>query len=441
MKKANKVLAMALAILVVLGALAGCTTPAGSGSAAAPGSTGGSAPAPASAPAESANEKIRVVTFFAGSDQWAPVWKEVIGEYMDANPGIEIVDESQPTSGTNDVFRTKVQSDIAAKTPPDLMLFFNGADGQMAIDSGLFVDWTSYMADDPEWSANLKASPMEAGNLDGLQYCIPYIGYFEGMLYNKALFDKYGLEEPTTWENILACIDTFKENDVVPFSASIAKPSYMTELFLLSQVGVAGQKNYFDHSWAPAMDAIAELYQKGAFPADTLTLTEDDVRVLFADQKAAMMINGSWTISALKDNPDMRMIAMPTLPGGVGGSNCTVAGYGSGWYMSNDAAGRSGETLKFLKYLTSPEVMTKFIAVGGSPAVNCDVPEGATPLEVSALEMLDAATETAPACDSQVVREAWLTITEDGLQYLVEGQKSAVELLDAAKAINDSATA
>ncbi|MDR0641789.1 MAG: extracellular solute-binding protein [Treponema sp.] len=380
-------------------------------------------------------ERIRVVTFFAGSDQWAPVWKEVIQDYQNQNPAVEIVDESQPTSGQNDLFRTKIQTEIAAKNPPELLLFFNGADGSAVIDSGLYVDWTSYMKEDPAWAANLKAGPMEAGNLNGIQYCIPYIGYYEGLIYNKGLFDKYGLKEPTTWENILACIDTFKQNGIVPFATSMMKPSYLVEALILAQAGAEGQKKSFDDSWVPALDAVATLYARGAFPPDTLTMTEDEIRVLFADQKAAMMVNGSWTINGIKSNPNMRIIAMPALPGGAGGEKTTVAGFGSGWYMSKNAAQRSGETLKFLKWLTSPNVITRFIAVGGSSAIVCDAPVGATPVEISAVEMLNKAVNTRPAADSQVVREAWLAITEDGIPYLVEKQRTARQLLERARGI------
>jgi raffinose/stachyose/melibiose transport system substrate-binding protein len=384
-------------------------------------------------------EKIRVVTFFAGSDQWAPVWKEVIADYQQQNPKVQIVDESQPTSGANDLFRTKIQTEIAAKTPPDLLLFFNGADGQAIVDSGLYVDWTSYMQADTAWSANLKAGAMEAGNQNGVQYCIPFVGYYEGLIYNKALFDKFGLAEPTTWANILASIDTFKANGITPFATSLAKPSYLVEALILAQAGPQGQQRYFDASWAPALNAVADLYTRGAFPPDALTMTEDDIRVLFTDEKAAMMVNGSWTISGIKDKPGMRITAFPALPGGAGGEKTTVAGFGSGWYLSKAAAQKpSSEALKFVKWITSPAVVSRFIAVGGSSAIICDAPVGATPVEISAVEMLNKATNTRPAADSQVVREAWLAITEDGLPYLVQKQRTAQQLLDRGKQINDS---
>ncbi|NBJ93101.1 ABC transporter substrate-binding protein [Parablautia muri] len=452
-KEMKKILAAALTCAMSIGLLAGCGGASDSGS-------GESADAPATEEAsgqeemDAADEQqapemskeseaedegtIRVVTFLAGSDQWAPVYKEVINDYMAAHPGVTIVDESQPTSGTQDLFRTKVQSDVAAKTPPDLMLYYNGEESKMPLDSELFVDLKPYMDADPEWSANLKEGAMEAGrNEDGMQYCIPYIGYFEGMFYNKELFDQYGLEEPTSWENIEACIDVFVENDIVPFATSLMKPSYMVEQLILAQVGAEGQKDYFDNSWAPALAAMKDLYDKGAFPADCMTMTEDDIRVLFADGKAAMMINGSWTVSGLKDNENMRMITMPALPGGKGGSDVALSGFGSGWYMSKEAAERDDVTLHFLKYMTSPEVMTRMIAVGGSSAITCDAPEGASPLEISANDMLNTATKFVAACDSQVVREAWLNMTEPGIQYIATGQSSPEDILAQSRSLNE----
>ena len=42
-----------------------------------------------------------------------------------------------------------------------------------------------------------------------------------------------------------------------------------------------------------------------------MTISEDDIRLMFKEGKAAMMFNGSWCVSALEDNPDMRLISMP----------------------------------------------------------------------------------------------------------------------------------
>lgn len=88
-------------------------------------------------PAEEKAESIRVITYFAGSDTWAPTWKEVIAEYMADHPNITIIDESVPTAGTSDVIRPKMNADISAGTPADCALYFNSTDAESLYKSGL----------------------------------------------------------------------------------------------------------------------------------------------------------------------------------------------------------------------------------------------------------------------------------------------------------------
>ena len=159
MKNAKRALALLSAGALAVGMLAGC----GGGTSSSAAAGGDSATGESSAAGSSEGGEIRVVTFFAGSDQWAPVWKEVVADYMAANPGVTIIDESQPTAGANDLFRTKVQADVAAGTPADLVLFYNGADMTTLSDSGLFVDLNTYLEADPEWASHIKPDALAAG--------------------------------------------------------------------------------------------------------------------------------------------------------------------------------------------------------------------------------------------------------------------------------------
>lgn len=443
MKKRKTLLSLVLVIAMMSMTLAGCggSSAVTNEPAAGPADTESSAEDTASgevAQPAAESEEIRVFTFFTGSDQWAPVWTEVVKEYMEANPGIKILDESAPTAGSNDLFRTKMQADLAAGTPADLSLFYVGADTKALADTDLFADIAPMMEEDTAWSGNFKDTAVKSQLYEGTQYSLPFLGYYEGMFYNMELFDKYGLEAPTTYDNMLKAVETFSANGVVSLATSLAKPSYLLETFIIAQTGEENHKNYFDESWQPALDCIADLYQKGAFPKDTMTISEDDIRLMFAEGKAAMMLNGSWCVADLESNPNMRLTAVPTLPGGKGGANSLISGFGSGWHITKEAAERSDNTLKFLKYLTSPEIMQRFVAVGGSAAVNCDVPEGASPLMQSAIEMLNKATYMDTAIDSQVAREAWMAIADDGIPYLVEGNVTSAELLEKALEIQNT---
>jgi len=383
--------------------------------------------------AEVKKEKIRAFTSFAGSDPWAPIWKEVVTEYTAANPGIEIVDESAPTSGGNDVHRTKMRADLAANNPADVVFYYTGQDAKDLADSGLFVDLGPALEADPEWKKGFMTGPLEKVKTNGGYFVLPYIGFYEGLFWNKEIFDKYSLEAPTTYDNLVKAVETLSGTDVIPFAASIKLPQYLLETFILSQAGPDGQKDHFDASWAPALDAIKDLYDKGAFPKDTLSLSDDDVRLLFGEGRASMMVNGSWAVNAVKDNPNMRVTAIPTLPGGQGGEHAIVSGYGSGWFLSKEASERSDESLKFIKYMTSPEIMARFLEAGGSPAITpSESKEGTAPIAVSAMEMLSKATAVEMPIDSQVSREAWMALN-DSMGYIVGGKKSSLEVLEEAK--------
>jgi raffinose/stachyose/melibiose transport system substrate-binding protein len=389
----------------------------------------------------SGKERIRVVTFFAGSDTWVPAWKAAIEEYQRLNPNVEIVDESQSMTGVNeDLFETKVKTDIAAKTPADVVLYYTGEDAETLSDSGLFIDWTKYIQEDLNWSQNLLKGPLAYGKTaSGVQITLPFIGYYEGLIYNKDLFDKYGLKEPTTWQNILDSVDVFKKNGIYAFCTALNSPHYLLELLILGQVGAAGQARILDNSWAPALDAVATLYDKGAFPPDTLSSSEDTIRQLFVDGKGAMMVNGSWFLNNVKDQPGMRVIAFPALPGGTGDGKTILTGFGSGWYVSKQAEARSQESIKFVKWLTTPSTVSKFLAYGGISAIELDPTAKTTPVELSGAQMMNSASASRPAANSQMSHEAWNSISSQGIPRLVTKQTTALELLSAARKIEESA--
>ncbi|MDR1643731.1 MAG: extracellular solute-binding protein [Clostridiales bacterium] len=439
MKTCKKILALALSLMLMATAIAGCASPTGANPPAAP-ADGTSVPAP-QAPADAGPKKetLRVITYFAGSDQWVPVWKEVIAEYQTQNPHITISDESVPTAGTNDVFRPKMNADIAANTPTDLALYFNGSDAKPLLDSGMYVTWESYLAADPAWNSQFVDGALPAGECEGQLISLPYIGFFEGLTYNAKIFRDYSLDPPDSWENILKAVEVLAKTDIIPISTSLLNPTVSIETMVLAEVGPDAQKKIADPSWAPALDRFKVLYEMNAFPKDAATLADADSRPLFVDGRAAMSFNGSWVLNSLRDNPDMRIIAVNPPPGSSGTKGAIVAGFGSGWYMSKQAAQRSEESLKFVKYMCSPEILSRFIQVGGSAAMKIELPPDTEPVLLSATEMVSAASSMSNPIDAQMPREAFNKLAKD-LIYVCEGEKTSIELLEEVKELIASAS-
>lgn len=378
-------------------------------------------------------EDIRVITYFAGSDTWAPTWKEVITEYMEANPHINIIDESVPTAGTTDVFRPKMNADIAANTPADCALYFNGSDAQPLYDSGLYVTWDEILDADPEWKALFYPAALEAGKTNGEISNLPYIGSFEGLIYNKAIFDEYGLEYPTSWANIVkACEVISADGKYVPLANTLLRVTALFDCIMLAQVGPEKHSMFLDFSWEAAVDRIKELYDAGAFPKDCATLSLADVRAMFAEGLGAMMFDGSWTLSSFEDNPNMRMIQPPVIEDGTGVDGAIIAEFASGWYMSKAAYERSTATIDFLKHMMSPEIMARFIEVGGYAAMQIETKADPQPVQVSAAEMMANSTVREFPINQMMNREVYNQMSSDIIR-VCDGELTSKELLDAAR--------
>lgn len=438
-KRSRLTFALAVSLMMAAAAVSGCGSGQSSTSTVAgdSGSTSETADTTGQSSVD-AEETLRVITYFAGSDQWAPTWLEVIAEYQELHPNITINDESVPTAGTNDLFRPKMNADIAAGTPVDVALYFNGSDAEPLYESGLYVTWDQYLADDPEWAAQFNEAALESGLTNGEQSNLPYIGSFEGLVYNKAIFDEYGLEYPTSWDNIYKAVEVLSETDIIPIANTLLSPTCQLETMLLAYVGPENQQKPLDDSWAGCIDQISKLYQMGAFPADAATISDADTRVIFEEGRAAMTFTGSWVLNQLKSNPDMEMVAVPVdAEGSQGQEGAIISTYGSGWYMSKAAAERSSAALDFIKYMCSPEILARFIEVGGSPAMNIEIAEGSENLLVSANKMVADATAMNSPIDAQIPREVFNNLAKK-LIYVCEGQMSSQELLDESRQMLES---
>ena len=77
---------------------------------------------------------LRIATMFGGTDPAAAVYEEAILNFQDANPSIEITDESMTSEG--DGYRTKIKTDFSSGNDLDVVFFYTGADARYIIQAG-----------------------------------------------------------------------------------------------------------------------------------------------------------------------------------------------------------------------------------------------------------------------------------------------------------------
>lgn len=377
--------------------------------------------------------KIRAVTSFTGDDPWKGAWESAIKDYMNKNPNIEIVNEATPTQG--EALRTKIKTDFASGNEPDVCFFFNGVDTKPLLESGKLEAWNSELVRDPAWAKNFAPSALKAVSYKGKVYALPYIGYFEGLLVNKDLFKKYNIKIPTNFTELSAAIKTFNKNKIIPIANSFVDPRYLVEFSILSAGGPKGHAAAYDPSWETGLNAIKDLYTQHAFPKDSMTLTDEQAQQLFKDKKAAMIVNGSWVVGGCPDQINTAVTYFPAVKGAKANPKDIIAGCGSGWYMSKDLnAQKNGAPLAFIKYLTSPEVMAKFAAVGGVPQLKCSLPT-VTAATKSGWVMENNAHSLNNPIDSYLNPDAFNEMNK-GVAYIVTGQKTAAQVLTSSKKLN-----
>lgn len=420
MKKFSKRLSAILALTTLLTVVGGC---------------GKNQAQPTAANEKKAEEKvkIRVVTTFTGDDPWKGPWQEAMKDFMAKNPNIEIVDEATPTQGQ--AIQTKVKTDFASGSEPDVTYFLNGVDTKPLLESGKIIDWEEEFKKDPEWAKTFSKLAMEASKYNGKLYALPYLGFYEGLLVNKDLFEKNNVKIPTNYEELLTAIDAFNKIGIIPMAQSLMDSRYLVEYTILSIGGPKGHAAEYDSSWAEGLKTIKELNDKGAFPKDALTLTDEAAQSLFKDKKAAMIINGSWVVGGVKDKDNTVVSYFPLMKNAKADPKDIIAGCGWGWYMSKSLnEKKNGAPLKLIKYMTSPEVMSKFGSVAGVPEIKTNTAQVSKATQ-SGWDFLAGAKSTNAPIDSFISPDAFKTIL-DGVPYIVGGKKTAEDVLEASKKLN-----
>ncbi|SEN14515.1 ABC transporter substrate-binding protein [Lihuaxuella thermophila] len=381
--------------------------------------------------------KLRVVTMFAGTDPATKVYQQALEDFKKKHPNVEIIDESMTATG--DPFRTKVKTDFTSGNEPDVTFFFTGADAASIIKSGAVLPLNDLMAKDPEWSSVLTENvKQQVTEKDGNIYAFPITGFYEGLFVNKDLFQKYNVELPTDWNKFVRAIEVFNQNGIIPIAGSMDESFYLIEHFILSAGGAHGHNSAFqngvDPTWEQGLNQLREIYKMNAFPRDANTIKDADAVQLFVNKKAAMMVNGSWTVGQIKDKQNTSVIPFPVMPGGKAQPKDLVAGFTSGYYLSKKSyedESKKGMALELIKFLTTKEMIRKFAeANGGVPAADVQV-DGLSPLASEGHKMVKEASSLSLPIDAQISPEAFTEIRKN-IQYIVQDKKTAKEVLEAA---------
>lgn len=382
---------------------------------------------------EGKQEKItlKTVSMFGATDPALEVYNKTVEEFKAKYPNVEIVDES---SASNEEWKARIKADFAVGNEPDVILYFTDANSKELIENGSFVDIDTIKAEYPEYVNHIYDHAYTTAS-DGKQYAVPTRGFYEALFCNKDLFDKYGLELPTNWENLMKAVETFKANGIVPFATSFSDiPHYMIEHLVLAAGGiedhkiVPGSPEEIPASWVKAMDQFKVLNDAGAFPVDVNATTDPLTNEIFYSKQAAMKVDGSWFMGGITDKDNVVTMAFPSMT--KEDSKDIIAGFTSGWYITQKAwadESKRQACVDFVEMVSSAEFLGQITTVAP-----CELP---APKDMTLLDQtgwdtfVNAGDRVDLPIDSRISGEAWSSwVTAVG--NMAEGTANPKEVLD-----------
>jgi raffinose/stachyose/melibiose transport system substrate-binding protein len=322
--------------------------------------------------------KISVWHSFVGSDQRAEFMTRRMAEFQAANPDIVVDEQKIP----RDQYQTRLKTLAAANELPDGFLLWPNAMTFEFASSGLLADINDYLNQEAAWKEGMLPLALNEFTYQGKTYGAGLgISLTSIVFYNKALFDKYNLKVPTTYQELKTAIEVFNQNSIIPIAHG-NKPQWPAQSSLYSIIAnrVTGSQwltdtlakqngaKFTDQVFVDALSIMKDLADSSAFNRDYNSIDNVQMRSYFYRGEAAMMIDGSWALpDVIANAPDelkehIEMTVFPAIPGGKGDPT-TISGVSSTSIVINAKANPAQKEAlcKLIKFITEDAAQTMYM--------------------------------------------------------------------------------
>ncbi|MFZ5822282.1 MAG: ABC transporter substrate-binding protein [Chloroflexota bacterium] len=363
-----------------------------------------------------------------------------IEEFEKANPNIKIEMESV----ADEPYKDKIRVLMAANEVPDIYFSWAGEFSWKFARAGQALDITDAVLN-TDWKDQIIMSAVEPYKLDGKIYGVPMRINAKFMVYNKTMFEQYGLNEPTTWEEFLSVCATLKENGVTPiafgdefpwaashyvgdFNAKLVAGDVVSSDYLLT---APAEQLFTDPGYIESLTRFQTLMTEGYFNEGPNGISHSGARSSFIAGKAGMMYIELEEFVTVADGMGADAFGFFQFPSGTGGNGDQklLTGAPDG-FMISARTEHPEEAITFLKFLTSPEMGKEYVKRLGIPsaAVGAVNDETALPIVVKGVESINTASGMALWLDTDInikIVEVYLP----GMQAILNGTKTPAELM------------
>lgn len=256
-------------------------------------------------------EKTKIRMTYWNSEDTVQAMLDYLAE---AVPDVEI--EFQFIDNSN--YDTIVDTQLSAEEGPDIICESPG--------SALKHARLGYLEALDALGAKYSEAGTSVYSYDGSVYALPGISWFEGIYYNKQIFEENGVELPKTFDEYIQVCKTFEEAGILPLAAGLKSwepmlknsMAFVAAEYLSTEEGKGFGEKYrngevtLDGTWNTYLEKWSEMITEGIYTTDMTGIDHDQALEQFATGQAAMFCSGPWDLDTITSkNPDLQIDMMP----------------------------------------------------------------------------------------------------------------------------------
>ena len=300
----------------------------------------------------------------------------MIDEYEAQNPGIEIELISPPYEQSDNKLTMMLNSnqelDIIETRDHTVKQFVN---------NGKLVDLTPYLAEWDETADLMDLTMQAAKTVNDTPYLIPQGFYVKALLVRTDVLDKYGIEIPTTMDELYAACKEITGKAPGQYGYALRGKSQIfkiSDIQMLPNVGNVSTDNIYESTdgkyvfdndaGRKAIEQYIDLY-KTACPSDAINWGFNEQINGFVSGTTPFLIQDPDTFSSFAGQLDPSQYTVVPLPVGTTGKR--YLDYGFNGLSIPTTSKHPQEAWDFIKWMTSPENNAAFCkAYGPLPIYN-----------------------------------------------------------------------
>ena len=303
---------------------------------------------------------------FTGGQQRPDVMRKIADEYQKRNPNVKV--EVEVGGATSEAQQQYLSTVLSAKDSVlDVILIDVIRPAQWAAQ-GWAEPLDAYLgADKAKILPTYLKAYADANQVGGKLIALPYFADSQFLYYRKDLLEKYKRPVPKSWDEMMETakivMDGEKNPQLQGFSTA-GSPiegtvcTYLVPLWGMgSDITKGGKLNLDTPEARQPFQLYGRMKQAGVLPKNIAEIPTDRIRIDFQGGNVLFAQSWGYVWNRLENDADTKVkgkVGVTILPHDKGGKSATCIG---GWQLAVSAFSKNKqEAVKFIRYLSSPEV-------------------------------------------------------------------------------------